>query len=683
MKTYLSYLFLFILSFIFHYSTLGAIIYIPNDQPTIQAGIDQAIDGDTVLVLEGTYQGDGNRDIQVNGKAISIISSKGPYFTIINCQGSSEDYHGGISFYAVDEQTLLDGFSIINGYNYESSASISILSSSVIISNCILSKNVSLYDGGAMLCDHSSPVIINCFFRENWATYYGGSLSISVSNPEIVDCIFEINSAGLNGGGIFSQSSDPVIVRCTFITNSANSYGGGIYLENSNPQISLCTFENNVSEDKGGGIYSSSSEFSIASCNFINNNSSTHGGGLYCVDSSYKVINCLFNQNIAESGGGIFCEEGYNNNFLVFNCNFTQNQVLQNGGACYFSECSPQIFNCIFKLNTAEAGGAIFASNFFENIRNCTFSMNSADFGGGMQFHYSTPTITDCIFWTNSASIGTEISLEGSSDLNISYSDIKNGIDGINVCDSCDLSIGPNFLNNDPAFVSGIDGDYYLSQTEAGQTVNSICVDKGSNLSNQICIESIDPNICFDELSTRTDEVNDMNEVDMGYHFLHNFIDLSMDLSPISSDCYSEGDLFDLNAQTNSFTTMIVDLYCVLDIYGDYYFYPNWTNVLQSKTIIIYSGLYNLNLLRFIWPSVSGSAIDIKFYSVLTEQGSLNLLSNVSSLTFCYDEIQFTPTIPIPTFTPTLTPTFWFPWTRTPTPPLFPTATPTFTQSKL
>ena len=69
---------------------------------------------------------------------------------------------------------------------------------------------------------------------------------------------------------------------------------------------------------------------------------------------------------------------------------------------------------------------------------------------------------------------------------------------------------GTGNRGDDPLFVPGPAGCYYLSQIAAGQATNSPYVDVGSDLAM---------NLGLDTLTTRSDEGLDTDTVDMGYHY--------------------------------------------------------------------------------------------------------------------------------------------------------------------
>lgn len=64
---------------LFVVSAMATTIHMPDDYPTIQAGIDASEDMDTVLVAEGIYF----ENINFSGKDIVVESENGPQSTVM------------------------------------------------------------------------------------------------------------------------------------------------------------------------------------------------------------------------------------------------------------------------------------------------------------------------------------------------------------------------------------------------------------------------------------------------------------------------------------------------------------------------------------------------------------------------------------------------------------------------
>ena len=193
-----------------------ATIRVPQDQPTIQAGIDAAVDGDTVLVDDGLYTGAGNVNLDFKGKAITVKSVNGAAATIIDCQNTAST-KGFIFQSGETASSVLNGFTVING-----------------------KKNGSRPNdrGGGIYCNSSSPSIINCIITDNETMGNGGGISCeSSSSPSIINCLITGNKTKGNGGGIWCDSSSPNITNCTLTGNSATGNGGGIFCGASSSPI--------------------------------------------------------------------------------------------------------------------------------------------------------------------------------------------------------------------------------------------------------------------------------------------------------------------------------------------------------------------------------------------------------------------------------------------------------------
>jgi parallel beta-helix repeat protein len=208
---------------------------VPGECPTIQAGIDSAAAGDTVLVADGTYAGDGNRDIDFMGKAILVTSENGPEVTVIDCEGTEEDPHRGFHFHSgEDASSVVQGFTITNGYaggdgteNYGGAILCDASSSPTIVGNAITGNTAAYYGGGICCYDYSSPTIEGNTIAGNTAYWYGGGGILCRYSSPTIEGNTVIGNKAIFGGGVHCSYSSPAIEGNTITGNTAD-YGGGI-----------------------------------------------------------------------------------------------------------------------------------------------------------------------------------------------------------------------------------------------------------------------------------------------------------------------------------------------------------------------------------------------------------------------------------------------------------------------
>jgi len=184
----------------------------------LQQAIDDADNGEVIVVTRGTHRGPGNRDIDFNGKALTIRSAEPNDLqvaaaTIIDCQGSAVEPHRGFCF-----------------QSGEGTDSVCI-SSSPTIKNCILTNNSADGQGGAIYCgQNSNPLITNCIITSNTslAEGCGGGICCSDGSDALVkNCFIAGNVSTGRGGGLYVYWSSPVFTNCTVVGNRA-LYGGGV-----------------------------------------------------------------------------------------------------------------------------------------------------------------------------------------------------------------------------------------------------------------------------------------------------------------------------------------------------------------------------------------------------------------------------------------------------------------------
>jgi hypothetical protein len=98
---------------------------------------------------------------------------------------------------------------------------------------------------------------------------------------------------------------------------------------------------------------------------------------------------------------------------------------------------------------------------------------------------------------------------------------------------------------------------------------------------------------------------------------------------------YAPGDRFLLTNQvTNPGAAREVDLYIILDVWGEYWFWPSWTqSVDHASRSLPPEAAMGETILDFEWPAGAGAADGLIFWSGILDAGTTDLLD--------YDSVVF------------------------------------------
>ncbi len=444
--------------------SFAEILNVPSaNYPTIQAAIDSALVGDTVMVDEGTYY----ENINFKGKAITVSS---PFYvdgdsshienTIINGSQHEDPDSGSVVYFVSGEDTnsVLCGFTITGGTG----------------TKAYFYDDLCWY-GGGVFCQ-SGGKIINNIIKEN---------------------AIDVDVVLAGGGGILAGwlSTEYVYIQGNKILSNSvrNSWadGGGISIFCSGKIIDNVIISNSVTSDGswacGGGIECYGNNTYSTSVDIIDNQIENnqvhatgfgdirgHAGGLRYIETNGNINNNTFMNNSIESsneatGGAIFinaCKtvSVFNNLILANKINSTFRGT--GGGLSYHGQSVSgyaEIYNNIIIDNeTGIAGGGMEldgTGNDEAVVMNNTILGNESSMSGGGVYVASgiEVNIFNSIVWGNQAVNDDQIYSEAGSSLQILYSDIQGGW------------TGKGNINSDPLFLD----------TQCNLCDTSFCVGNG------------------------------------------------------------------------------------------------------------------------------------------------------------------------------------------------------------
>ncbi len=184
---------------------------------SIQAAVDAAVEGDTIVIAAGTYMLTSpislyDKDLVIRG----AVDASGRPATVLN--GQNATYH--INALVQTSATVIENLVLTNGRSSQNGAIYAFGCNGMTFRNCSVRGN----QRGAIGLNGSIVTMIDCEIIDNTATpgtSAGGGIYVA-GTISLIDCVVSGNAATFSGGGIYAPSGSVVnLTRTRVCGNSA------------------------------------------------------------------------------------------------------------------------------------------------------------------------------------------------------------------------------------------------------------------------------------------------------------------------------------------------------------------------------------------------------------------------------------------------------------------------------
>jgi Right handed beta helix region len=453
-------------------------INVPADQPTIQAGIDAAVDGDTVLVASGTYV----ENIDFAGKNLVLQSTAGAGTTTIVPNDSLLPV---VRFTSLETRNAkLSGFTIDGA---SSSTGIQCTRSSPTLESSLVTNCATI---GGIVCDSSSNALL---------------VGMNVSNNQ---------ANGITLPPVNDNESSRITIRNSLINDNM---GDGLWAFTGDTiTVQNSTFDSNGKSGltANNGSFATTSYLHIDSSSFLRNEIGCFlDGGV-----SGTISNSSFDLNVNGSGYGVMVQVGNSLSSLLFvNCTMAQNSYgvfLQGADTVTLRNCLVEdnptgvfsdftslhieggiLRNCSeFGISTMSGSRPISIQDalIYNNgigidaccadsvvVTNCTIVNNTASLGSAIRTQFGVSVkVRNSIFAYNNGDDWVYLVPGGptvDTSVAVSCSNIfSNGTGGVPPIIIGQLFSNENFISA-PQFCDTASGDYQLLSTSPNLPTGNTC----------------------------------------------------------------------------------------------------------------------------------------------------------------------------------------------------------------